>query len=56
MVAITLINPKRQDTILLKESPLAPDIEDGDVILRDCYQIPPRTLYKKLLKKWRKHV
>lgn len=52
-VAIILINPRRKDTVLLKESPLAPDVEEANAVLRDCYRLPPGTLYKKLVKRWR---
>jgi hypothetical protein len=53
-VAIILVDPEREDTILRKESPLEPDVEDADIVLRDCYQITPRKLYEKLVKRWRR--
>jgi hypothetical protein len=53
-VAIILVDPEREDTILRKESPLGPDVEDADIVLRDCYQITPRKLYEKLVKRWRR--
>lgn len=52
-VAIVVIDPRRKDTILRKESPLAPDLDEGDAVLRDTYRLTPRSLYGKLLKRWR---
>jgi hypothetical protein len=53
-VVIVLVDREREDTILRKESPLAPDVEDADVVFRDCYQITLRKLYEKLVKRWRR--
>jgi hypothetical protein len=53
-VGITLIDPGREDTILLEESPLAPQGEENvDVLIRDFYRIPPKKLRKRLMNKWR---
>ncbi|MGD9714124.1 MAG: hypothetical protein AB7V46_18995 [Thermomicrobiales bacterium] len=53
-VAIILVDPGREDTILRKESSLELDDEEADIIFRDCYQITPRKLYEKLVKRWRR--
>jgi hypothetical protein len=55
-VGVNLLDPGRKDTVLLAESPLAPHGEEKvDALIGDFYRIPPKKLYKKLLRKWEKH-
>lgn len=47
MVAITLVDRTREDTLVQEKSPLVG--EDGyEVLIRDLYRVPPKKLYKKL--------
>ncbi len=53
-VAITLIDPRREDTILRAGSPLEPDLDEGHVVLRDRYRVSPRRLHGMLVEGWRR--
>jgi hypothetical protein len=55
-VGIRLFKPGRQDTVLLKNSSLAPREQEGfDILIPDLFQLSPQGLYKKLVSKLAKH-
>jgi hypothetical protein len=58
LIGITLLDPRRADTVIQLNSHLAPADEDDefDVTIQDLYKLSPEKLHKRLTSKWRKRL